>query len=93
MRLEKYLSGRLILLSRILIFFERGPNKRSRTAQALCVISALRFGKLFCDNCFKGLSGVEACGGGDLTLVTGYYRPGRRGLQGWVEFHSGGISP
>jgi hypothetical protein len=42
---------------------------------------------------FRSLSGVEACGGGDLTLVTGYYRPGRGGLQGWVEFHSGEISP
>ena len=80
-------------MSRGLIFLERGPNNRSRTAQALCITSALRFGKLFRDNCFKGLSGVEACGGGDLTLVTGYYRPGRGGLQGWVEFHSGEISP
>jgi hypothetical protein len=32
-------------------------------------------------------------GSGDLATVTGYYRPGRRGLPGWVEFHSGEISP
>ena len=31
--------------------------------------------------------------GGDLATVTGYYRPGRRELLGWVEFQSGEISP
>jgi len=35
---------------------------------------------------FKGLIGVETCGGGDLTLVTGYYRPGHKGLLGWWSF-------
>ena len=32
-------------------------------------------------------------GSGDLATVTGYYRPGRRELLGWVEFHSGEVSP
>ena len=32
-------------------------------------------------------------GSGDLATVTGYYRPGRRELLGWVEFQSGEISP
>ena len=34
----------------------------------------------------KGLSGVETCGGGDLTLVTGYYRPGRRRFKARWSF-------
>jgi hypothetical protein len=32
-------------------------------------------------------------GSGDLATVTGYYRPGRRELLGWVEIHSGENSP
>ena len=37
--------------------------------------------------------GSKLVGSGDLATVTGYYRPGRMELLGWVEFHSGEISP
>ena len=66
--------------------------RRSRIAQVICVISASRFGKVWCDNCLQWRYGFEACGGGDLATVTGYYRPGLRDFGGrWVfilgKFH------
>jgi hypothetical protein len=38
------------------------------------------------DNCLQRPYGVEACGGGDLVTVTGYYRPGYRDFGGRGDF-------